>query len=145
MKDFSREIREKRKRLGLSQVEFARLLDLNDNGERTVRGWELGEHFPSPAKFLQISNLREDAPFKSRYRKDSLKFIDLFAGIGGMRIPFERDQAGECVFTSELDKFARRTYEANFGERPEGDITKIPSEHIPEHFFISIKHADLGN
>ena len=61
------------------------------------------------------------------------KFIDLFAGIGGMRIPFERDQAGECVFTSELDKFARQTYEANFGEVPEGDITEIKAGDIPPH------------
>jgi len=50
-----------------------------------------------------------------------------------MRIPFERDQAGECVFTSELDKFARQTYEANFGEVPEGDITEIKAGDIPPH------------
>lgn len=59
-------------------------------------------------------------------------FIDLFAGIGGIRIAFERF-GGECVFTSEWDKFAQQTYEANFGERPNGDITKIDVKDIPNH------------
>ncbi|WP_375562773.1 DNA cytosine methyltransferase [Bernardetia sp. OM2101] len=58
------------------------------------------------------------------------KFIDLFAGVGGIRIPFQ-ELGGECVFTSELDKFAQITYEANFGEKPKGDITKIHEEDIP--------------
>ena len=61
-----------------------------------------------------------------------LKFIDLFAGIGGTRLAFEK--AGcECVFSSEWDKFAQQTYEANFGEKPHGDIRKIPSSEIPDH------------
>ena len=59
------------------------------------------------------------------------KFIDLFAGIGGMRIPFE-EQGLKCVFTSEIDKFSRKTYEAFFGEIPSGDITLIPPENIPK-------------
>lgn len=60
------------------------------------------------------------------------RFIDLFAGIGGTRIPF--DELGyECVFSSEWDKAACDTYEANFHERPHGDITKIPAEAIPPH------------
>lgn len=61
-----------------------------------------------------------------------LKFIDLFAGIGGTRLAFEK--AGcECVFSSEWDKFAQQTYEANFGEKPHGDIREIPSSEIPDH------------
>jgi len=59
-------------------------------------------------------------------------FIDLFAGIGGMRIAFERI-GGKCVFSSEWEANAQKTYEANFGEIPAGDITKIKSESIPEH------------
>jgi DNA (cytosine-5)-methyltransferase 1 len=63
---------------------------------------------------------------------DGLKFIDLFAGIGGTRIAFE--QAGcECVFSSESDKYAQQTYKANFKELPFGDITQIPSSEIPDH------------
>ena len=61
-----------------------------------------------------------------------LKFIDLFAGIGGTRLAFEK--AGcECVFSSEWDRFAQQTYEANFGEKPHGDIREIPSSEIQDH------------
>jgi len=59
-------------------------------------------------------------------------FIDLFAGIGGMRLAFER-AGGKCIFSSEWDKFAQLTYQSNFGEIPHGDITKIPTEDIPKH------------
>lgn len=61
-----------------------------------------------------------------------ITFIDLFCGIGGIRIPFEK-LAYKCVFSSEIDNFARITYEANFREIPSGDITKIPKENIPSH------------
>lgn len=57
-------------------------------------------------------------------------FIDLFAGIGGIRMGFEH-AGGECVFTSEWDESAQKTYQANFGEIPYGDITKIDPEEIP--------------
>lgn len=59
-------------------------------------------------------------------------FIDLFAGIGGIRIPFD-ELGGECVFSSEWDKFAQQTYEANFNEVPQGDITEIHTDNIPDH------------
>ena len=62
----------------------------------------------------------------------AITFIDLFAGIGGTRIAFE--EAGcTCVFSSEWDKFAQMTYEANFGERPHGDIRPVTSDEIPDH------------
>ncbi|ATS18135.1 DNA (cytosine-5-)-methyltransferase [Parathermosynechococcus lividus PCC 6715] len=62
----------------------------------------------------------------------SLTFIDLFAGIGGMRLAFT--QAGaRCVFSSEWNKFAQITYAANFSEMPAGDITQITTDEIPEH------------
>ena len=64
--------------------------------------------------------------------KDKLKFIDLFAGIGGMRIGFESD-ISQCVFSSEWDKYARQTYEKNFGEIPYGDINSILPKNIPNH------------
>lgn len=63
-------------------------------------------------------------------------FIDLFAGIGGFRIAMQRNQ-GECVFSSEWDKMAQRTYYANFGEIPFGDITKPETkEWIPKNFDV---------
>src|SRR5690554_1129084 len=58
------------------------------------------------------------------------KFIDLFAGIGGFRMAMESFRA-ECVFSSEWDKHAQKTYYANFGEMPEGDITEIKEEDVP--------------
>ncbi len=61
-----------------------------------------------------------------------LKFIDLFAGIGGIRKGFE-DQDTVAVFSSEWDKYAAKTYKANYGDEPYGDITKIKEEDIPEH------------
>lgn len=59
-------------------------------------------------------------------------FIDLFSGIGGTRIGFER-AGGICVFSSENNKFCQLTYEENFGEIPEGDIKNIASDNIPDH------------
>lgn len=59
------------------------------------------------------------------------KFIDLFAGIGGIRLGFEAVGC-ECVFSSEIDRSARQTYAANFGEEPAGDITQIEAEEIPD-------------
>jgi DNA (cytosine-5)-methyltransferase 1 len=70
-------------------------------------------HFPSP----------KNAKFK---------FIDLFAGIGGFRIAMQ-NLGGKCVFTSEIDKYAQKTYQDNFGEMPHGDITKIDEKLIPNH------------
>lgn len=64
--------------------------------------------------------------------KENLTFIDLFAGIGGMRLAFERTGA-RCVFSSEWNEMARKTYFENFGEEPAGDITKIDAKTIPDH------------
>ena len=59
-------------------------------------------------------------------------FIDLFAGIGGMRIAFEK-AGGHCVYSNEWNKYCQQTYFANFGEQPEGDITKVDAKDIPDH------------
>ena len=59
-------------------------------------------------------------------------FIDLFAGIGGMRIAFQ-NLGGKCVFSSEIDESAQKTYAINFGDVPDGDITKINENDIPDH------------
>lgn len=125
-------IREKRLRMGLTQLELACLLELKENGERTVRGWELGEHKPSKSKLAKILELHEEAPFRNENKNPKFRFIDLFAGIGGIRLPFQQ-LGGECVFSSEWDKFAQRTYAANYGEVPSGDITQIVASDIPDH------------
>ena len=125
-------IREKRIRMGLTQLELACLLELKENGERTIRGWELGEHKPSKSKLAKILELHEEAPFRNENKNPKFRFIDLFAGIGGIRLPFQQ-LGGECVFSSEWDKFAQRTYAANYGEVPSGDITQIVASDIPDH------------
>jgi len=133
-------IKDIREKLGLGRTEFANLLGMNSTGERTVRGWETGEHKPSKGKLEAISNLeqnlikiRAEAPYRFDDSKaPEFKFIDLFAGIGGIRLPFQ-ELGGECVLTSEWDKFAQKTYTANFGEVPNGDITKIKTTDVPEH------------
>lgn len=62
----------------------------------------------------------------------SFTFIDLFAGIGGMRIAFE-ETGGRCVYSNEWNKYSQQTYFANFGELPDGDITKVDERDIPNH------------
>lgn len=62
----------------------------------------------------------------------SFSFIDLFAGIGGMRLAFER-AGGHCVYSNEWNKYSQQTYFANFGEQPEGDITQVDAKKIPDH------------
>jgi len=129
-----------RRQLGIGRTEFANLLGMNAVGERTVRGWETGEHVPTKKKLKDIAKLVENiekqkhlAPFRKNMDKSpGFTFIDLFAGIGGIRLPFQR-LGGDCVFTSEWDKFAQRTYTANFGEIPSGDITQIAAIDIPQH------------
>lgn len=70
---------------------------------------------------------------KQREVKDhQFTFIDLFAGIGGMRIAFER-AGGHCVYSNEWNKYSQQTYFANFGEQPEGDITQVSASSIPDH------------
>lgn len=76
----------------------------------------------------QLKTEREDECMN----QNKLKFIDLFAGIGGIRKGFE-DENTEAVFSSEWDKYAAKTYEANYGEVPFGDITEIKEEEIPSH------------
>jgi DNA (cytosine-5)-methyltransferase 1 len=68
---------------------------------------------------------------KKKSQKTPIRFIDLFAGIGGIRIAFEK-AGGECVFSSEWNKFAQQTYEKNFGEVPLGDIRQIAAADIPD-------------
>ena len=73
---------------------------------------------------------------------NNFSFIDLFAGIGGIRLGFE-SVGGHCVFSSEFDENACKTYEANFGEHPSGDITKILVVSLVKHFLLLEKRRAL--
>ena len=75
--------------------------------------------------------IKWDIPFPAPENPD-FTFIDLFAGIGGFRIPMQ-EEGGKCVFTSEFNYHAQRAYELNYGEVPFGDITKINLDLVPEH------------
>lgn len=83
---------------------------------------------PTPTLRDQLTPYNPDGSANDR----KLRFIDLFSGIGGFRLGFEK--AGcECVFSSDWDKHAQITYEANFGERPKGDIHEVAVAEIPVH------------
>lgn len=82
-----------------------------------------------------ISEFEETIPFPEP-TKPKFKFIDLFAGIGGFRIALQ-DLGGKCIFSSEWDEQAKKTYKANFGEVPFGDITKEETKKfIPDGFDV---------
>lgn len=110
------------------QAEIARHLGVD---ARTVRRWMVEQSVPAHYAFglqrllpLELP-LAEDAPFT---------FIDLFAGIGGIRIAFE-SLGGHCVFTSEWDSYAQKTYADNYpgGHHINGDITQVDATDIPDH------------
>lgn len=73
-----------------------------------------------------------DIKRKKKEKKDGFTFIDLFAGIGGMRLGFEA-AGGHCVYSNEWDKYSKQTYFANFSELPADDITKVDEKDIPNH------------
>lgn len=120
---------ELRQRAGLTIQEAAKRVGFD---ERTVYRWESGQ--TKPRKPV-IELLRSVADTRTAaLPPSSFSFIDLFAGIGGMRRGFETI-GGKCVFTSEWDRFSQETYRANYPMDHElaGDITKIDAEDIPEH------------
>lgn len=101
-------------------------------GVRTIRRWEVRETSPTPyaAHALQLMLPLPQSVVAAR----KFDFIDLFAGIGGIRKAFE-EIGGRCVFTSEWDSYAQKTYAENFrdGHDIAGDITEIREEEIPDH------------
>lgn len=121
-------LRSKNKKLKKPAVEFA--IDL-------LEGYfdeEITNQFAEEA-LQYIIQFKEDVVFP-KPANPKFTFIDLFAGIGGFRIAMQNNQC-ECVFSSEWDKMAQRTYYANFGEIPFGDITKDETkEWIPNKFDI---------
>ena len=125
-------VKNKRKELNMTQIEFANAIGLTSNGDRTVRRWEKGETLPSNLELEFIKNLKKKVPFPNPSKFD-YTMIDLFAGIGGTRLGFQLHGNVKSIFSSEWDKFAQKTYSVNFGEEPYGDITKIKEDDIPEH------------
>jgi DNA (cytosine-5)-methyltransferase 1 len=119
-------------RTRLSQREVAERLDVD---ARTVRRWEARQ--TEPPQFLADAILQRLMPVERRLPEGphGFKFIDLFAGIGGIRRGFEA-HGGSCVFTSEWDSWAQKTYLANNPDSAHsihGDITQIDAAAIPDH------------
>ncbi len=79
-----------------------------------------------------VNALREKLMKSENKKKGKFTFIDLFAGIGGMRLAYE-SVGGKCLYSSEWNKYSQQTYFANFGELPDGDITKVDARSIPTH------------
>lgn len=125
-------IKNKRKRLNMTQKELADVIGLPKFGDRTIRRWENGESKPSRIELRHIIDFPESAPFINPSEAD-YTIIDLFAGIGGTRLGFYQTGRTRVVFSSEIDKFAIKTYRANFGDEPKGDITRIKTTEIPNH------------
>lgn len=120
-----------RVRTGLTVPQLADRLGYD---RRSVYRWERGESEPRKAVVEHLHNMIRDQARPAEQEDAAFTFIDLFAGIGGMRKGFEA-AGGRCVFTSEWDKYCQATYAANFpgDERIAGDITKIDAADIPNH------------
>ncbi len=125
-------IKNKRLRLQMTQKELADAVGMSKFGDRTIRRWEKGETNPSILELKHILEFPETIPFPNS-EKAAYRIIDLFSGIGGIRLGFHQTGKTKVVFSSEIDKFAIKTYKANFGEIPCGDITKINEKDIPNH------------
>jgi DNA (cytosine-5)-methyltransferase 1 len=113
-----------------NQLELAEALGI---AARTLRRWEVGETEPPP--YAADAIRQRLLPLVGDGRRGEFRFIDLFAGIGGIRAAFEA-QGGRCVFTSEWNPYAQKTYLANFPEAAHsivGDITKVPESDVPDH------------
>ena len=110
------------------QAEIARHLGVD---ARTVRRWIMEQSVPAHYAFGLQRLLPLELPISS---DAAFTFIDLFAGIGGIRMAFE-GLGGHCVFTSEWDSYAQKTYAENYsgGHQINGDITKVAAADIPDH------------
>lgn len=126
-------IQKKRLAIDVDPETMATILGLGPAGAARVRQWENGQEIPAHIA-RRLKNIPKQLPYKASETGHTFKFIDLFAGVGGIRIPFQ-EKGGKCVFTAEWDKHSQTTYAANFGEVPEkgGDITAFSAKEIPSH------------
>ena len=122
-----------REKLGITRKEFSDALYLDKEQEKLFKEWEIGSIEVPNDVYKKILNFPTEPPFKNKPIEECrFKQIDLFAGIGGIRQAFQR-QGGYNVYSSEWDKFAQKTYRINFGKIPDGDITLVSENDIPDH------------
>lgn len=129
------DIKEKRLRLNMTQKELADAVGLGKLGSKVIRSIEKGEVNPDQELIRAILSFPEKPPFPNN-EKGRYKMIDLFAGIGGTRLGFHQTNAVNIVFTCEWDKYAQKTYVANYGDMPVGDITKVNENEVPNHHIL---------
>jgi DNA (cytosine-5)-methyltransferase 1 len=117
-------------RRDVPRAALARLLGVTT---KSLNRWETGEVPCPPMLGTALSGLRDARPGQNG-APAAFTFIDLFAGIGGIRIGFEA-AGGQCVFTSEWNAYSQKTYRANFGENHPitGDIVPYPAADVPDH------------
>jgi len=122
------ELKRLREDSGLSQADLAVRTGYS---LKTIHRWESGSGEPRRAVLEYLRGIVDPRPSQT---KSDFRFIDLFAGIGGLRLGFE-SVGGHCVFTSEWNKYAQLTYRANFGSSHPiaGDIVQVAAESIPAH------------
>ncbi len=125
------EIKVLREKLNLSQREISSRLGYS---HRTIVRWEQGKSAPKTAVLQYLREISEKQITRKVNGNPAFRFIDLFAGIGGMRLGFEA-AGGKCVFTCEWNAEAKKTYEANFpGNHPfAGDIRNVRPEEVPPY------------
>lgn len=114
-----------------TQRELATLLDYS---EKQIARWEHGTVAMPVSVAPAISEAIRARVTPPKIGEGEFSFVDLFAGIGGLRLGFEA-AGGRCVFTSEWDDYAQKTYIANFGvgHPVAGDITKVEADSVPDH------------
>lgn len=138
-------LRETRKCRLMTQAQLASSAGIS---RRTLSSIETGQSIPSLDVAMHLAGVLEiplDRLFydanaayqKKRVVTNEIRFVDLFCGIGGFRFAADRSFEslglhGNCVFSCDIDSFAQKSYEANFGEKPSGDITKINASDIPD-------------
>ncbi|MBE6497454.1 MAG: DNA (cytosine-5-)-methyltransferase [Methanobrevibacter sp.] len=122
-----------REKLGIRRKEFSDALCFTREQEKMLKEWEMGKLDVPDEIYDKIMNFPTEPLFKNRPIEECrFTQIDLFAGIGGIRQPFQK-HGGYNVYSSEWDKFAQTTYRINYGEIPDGDITLVNEKDIPDH------------
>ena len=122
-----------REKLGIRRKEFSDALSFTREQEKMLKDWETGKLDVPDEIYDKIMSFPTEPLFKNRPIEECrFKQIDLFAGIGGIRQPFQK-HGGYNVYSSEWDKFAQTTYRINYGEVPDGDITLVDEKDIPDH------------
>ena len=115
----------------INSFEFAKSINVSKN---QVDAWLSGKRMPNfnnLSKIIKCYGIDANLIFKKDDVKREVHFIDLFAGIGGIRLGFEK-HGYKCVYSNEIDDHACEMYKANFGDNPKGDITMVNANDIPD-------------